>query len=80
MAGVLRIGAGGPPERLHEGNEGSPSNTRNEEFDGNISECRTVVVFGQGRLEIGGGNMVWASLVSTPLHEEAIAQAFEIVT
>jgi hypothetical protein len=34
-----------------------------------------VVVFGQGGLEIGGGDMVWASLVSTPLVEEAIAQA-----
>ena len=35
----------------------------------------TVVVFGQGGLEIGCGDMVWASLISTPLHEEAIAQA-----
>jgi hypothetical protein len=34
-----------------------------------------VVVFGQGGLEIGGGDMVWTSLVSTPLDEEAIAQA-----
>jgi hypothetical protein len=34
-----------------------------------------VVVFGQGGLEIGCGDMVWASLISTPLHEEAIAQA-----
>jgi hypothetical protein len=34
-----------------------------------------VVVCGQGGLEIGGGDMVWASLVSTPLDEEAIAQA-----
>jgi len=25
-----------------------------------------VVVFGQSGLEIGGGDMVWASLVSTP--------------
>src|SRR5271165_2004389 len=39
------------------------------------AECRTVVVFGQGGLEIGGGDMVWTSLVSTPLDEEAIAQA-----
>ena len=31
--------------------------------------------FGQGGLEIGRGDMVWASLVATPLHEEAIAQA-----
>lgn len=29
-----------------------------------------MVVFGQGRLEIGCGEMVWASLVSAPLHEE----------
>jgi hypothetical protein len=34
-----------------------------------------VVVIGQGGLETGGGDMVWASLVSTPLDEEAIAQA-----
>ena len=34
-----------------------------------------MVVFGQGGLEIGGGDMVWAPLVSTPLDEEAIAQA-----
>ena len=34
-----------------------------------------MVVFGQGGLEIGRGDMVWASLVATPLHEEAIAQA-----
>jgi hypothetical protein len=34
-----------------------------------------VVVFGKGGLEIGCGDIVWASLVSTPLHEEAIAQA-----
>ena len=32
-----------------------------------------MVVFGQGKLEIGCGEMVWAS--PTPLHEEAIAQA-----
>jgi hypothetical protein len=25
-------------------------------------EHRTVVIFGQGRLEIGGGDLVWASL------------------
>jgi len=29
-----------------------------------------VVVFGQGGLEIGCGDMVWAPVVSTPLHEE----------
>ena len=34
-----------------------------------------MVVFGQGGLEIGRGDVVWASLVATPLHEEAIAQA-----
>ena len=34
-----------------------------------------MVVFGQGGLEIGCDDMVWASLVSAPLHEEAIAQA-----
>jgi hypothetical protein len=34
-----------------------------------------VVVFGQSGLEIGGSDMVWASLISTPLQEEAIAQA-----
>ena len=34
-----------------------------------------MVVFGQGGLEIGGGDMVWTSLVSTPLNEETIAQA-----
>jgi hypothetical protein len=39
-----------------------------------------VVVFGQGGLEIGGGEMVWASLVSTPLDEEAIAQWISILT
>jgi hypothetical protein len=33
------------------------------------------VVFKQGELEIGGGDMVWASLVCTPFDEEAIAQA-----
>jgi hypothetical protein len=38
-------------------------------------EHRTLVIFGQGRLEIGGGDLVWASLVSAPLREEAIAQA-----
>src|SRR5260370_13299132 len=27
------------------------------------AECRAVVVFGQGGLEIGCGDMVWASLV-----------------
>jgi hypothetical protein len=32
-----------------------------------------MVAFGQGKLEIGCGEMVWAS--PTPLHEEAIAQA-----
>jgi hypothetical protein len=31
-----------------------------------------MVVFGQGKLEIGCGEMVWASLISTPLHEEAL--------
>ena len=34
-----------------------------------------MVVFGQGGLEIGCGDVVWAALVSTPLYEEAIAQA-----
>ena len=34
-----------------------------------------MVVFGQGGLEIGCGDMVWASLISAPLHEEAVAQA-----
>jgi hypothetical protein len=34
-----------------------------------------VVVFGQGGLEISGGDMVWTSLISVPLDEEAIAQA-----
>ena len=34
-----------------------------------------MVVCGQGGLEIGGGDMVWTSLVSAPLDEEAIAQA-----
>jgi hypothetical protein len=34
-----------------------------------------VVVFGQSGLEIGCGDMVWASLITAPLHEEAIAQA-----
>jgi hypothetical protein len=33
------------------------------------------MIFGQGGLEIGGGDMVWTSLVSTLLDEEAIAQA-----
>ena len=33
------------------------------------------MVFGQSGLEIGCGDMVWAPLISTPLHEEAIAQA-----
>ena len=33
------------------------------------------MVFGRGGLEIVRGDMVWASLVATPLHEEAIAQA-----
>jgi hypothetical protein len=35
-----------------------------------------VMVFGQGGLEIGCGDMVWTSLVSAPLHEEAIAAYF----
>jgi hypothetical protein len=35
------------------------------------AECRTVVVFGQSGLEIGRRDMVWASLVPAPLHEEA---------
>jgi hypothetical protein len=39
------------------------------------AECRTVLVFGQGGLEIGCGDMVWASLLCAPLQEEAIAQA-----
>jgi hypothetical protein len=39
------------------------------------AEWRTVVVFGQSGLEIGCSDMVWTSLVATPLHEEAIAQA-----
>ena len=34
-----------------------------------------MVVFGQGGLEVGGGEMIWASLVGTPFHEKAIAQA-----
>ena len=39
------------------------------------ASARTMVVFGQGGLEIGRGDMVWTSLVPPPLHEEAIAQA-----
>ena len=34
-----------------------------------------MVIFGQGGLGIGCGDMVRAALISTPLHEEAIAQA-----
>jgi hypothetical protein len=32
------------------------------------AECRTVVTFGQGGLEIGGGDTVRASLVSIKSH------------
>ena len=34
-----------------------------------------MVIFGQGGLEISGGDMAWASPESAPLHKEAIAQA-----
>ena len=34
-----------------------------------------MVVFGQGGLEICRGDMIWASLVGSPLHEKAITQS-----
>ena len=34
-----------------------------------------MVVFGQGGLEISRGDMVWASLVATPLHEGVIVES-----
>jgi len=39
------------------------------------AECRSVVVFGQGGLEICRSEMIWASLVAAPFHEKTIAQA-----
>ena len=33
-----------------------------------------MVVFGQGGLEICGGDMIWASLVGAPFHEKAITE------
>ena len=38
------------------------------------TQCRTMLAFGQSGLEIGHGDMVWASLVTAPLQEESIAQ------
>lgn len=38
-----------------------------------LAECRPVVFFGQGGLEIGCGEMNWALLVSTPLHSPYMA-------
>ena len=44
-------------------------------FTENQAESRAVVVFGQSGLEIGGGDVVWATFVVAPLHEQAVTDA-----